>query len=256
MDIKAAEVAAYIGAAAWAPQIVHLLYSWLARPIVQIIPNKRLELGFTFFGPIFNIILNISSARKDVIIDQISVELVHEKGEVRKLIWTGMQETFSQITDNTGNKQFVERDQPAIALKLSTALLTEKFVRFQDLTFQEKLRPLENDLAKHAAAQQQQEWSFVSSVLKSREQNEIFDWYKANFWWKPGTYIARFGIRSRENAILESVAYQFELTQFDVEYLQKNQDLLKLHYENLFKVDAKRITWMWRNVAFNKIEAK
>jgi len=45
-----AEIAAYIGAAAWLPQIATLIYRYFVQPVVTIIPDKYAEVGFTSLG--------------------------------------------------------------------------------------------------------------------------------------------------------------------------------------------------------------
>jgi hypothetical protein len=42
-DLGPAEIAAYIGAAAWAPQIGSWMYGWLVKPRVQILPERMVE---------------------------------------------------------------------------------------------------------------------------------------------------------------------------------------------------------------------
>lgn len=63
-DLGPAEIAAYIGAAAWAPQIGSWMYGWLVKPRVQILPERMVEVGFTTLGPIFNIRLALSASKK------------------------------------------------------------------------------------------------------------------------------------------------------------------------------------------------
>jgi hypothetical protein len=67
--MTAAELAAYIGAAAWLPQIATWVYRWFVRPKITITPDRYGEVGFTSFGPIFNLRMAFASDRKDAIID-------------------------------------------------------------------------------------------------------------------------------------------------------------------------------------------
>src|SRR5690348_9666774 len=54
-EMKPEEIAAYIGAAAWLPQIITWLYRGIVRPSVRLVPNQYAEAGFTSLGPIFNL---------------------------------------------------------------------------------------------------------------------------------------------------------------------------------------------------------
>lgn len=45
------EIVAYIGAAAWLPQIGSWIYNYYITPRVAVIPNRSIELGFTVSDP-------------------------------------------------------------------------------------------------------------------------------------------------------------------------------------------------------------
>lgn len=252
-NLTPTEIAAYVGAAAWAPQILTWIYRWFVKPVVEIVPEKSIELGFTTFGPIFNIRLALSAAKKDAIIDHIEVELRHEEGEVRNLKWTGMREIFSKIVDAAGNRQLVEKDQPAIALKVTTVLLTEKFVRFRDLSFHARHRPVLNTLVEHLNYLKKQAEDYRDMVIKSKQFFDIVEIYKTCFWWRPGEYTVNFKIKSRHNANLNAGTFKFSLTQHDTDALRQNLDLISIDYENTTKSDLpefkpKPVAWNWRNI--------
>ena len=139
--MTAAEFAAYIGAAAWLPQIAAWIYRVLAKPKITIVPDRYADVGFTSYGPIFNIRMAFTADRKGAIIDGFELDLRHADGDVRTLRWSGLSETFSEITDAMGNRQIVGRDQTPIALKIWTESLVEKIVRFQEPRYHETVRP-------------------------------------------------------------------------------------------------------------------
>ena len=89
-SMTTAEIAAYIGAAAWLPQIATWLYRRFVRPLITIVPDKYAEVGFTSYGPIFNVRMAFSSERKDVIIDGFEILLEHEDGDTRTVRWAGL----------------------------------------------------------------------------------------------------------------------------------------------------------------------
>src|SRR5262249_33930948 len=121
-----AEVVGYIGAAAWLPQIATWLYRWFAKPILNISIERTVEIGFTSFGPIFNLRMAFSVDRKDLIIEGFELDLVHQDGEKRTFRWEGVQEDLGETRDAVGIRQgSLTRHQKPIALKIGTVLLVE-----------------------------------------------------------------------------------------------------------------------------------
>jgi hypothetical protein len=249
-----AEWAAYIGAAAWLPQIASFIYQRILTPKVQLIPERTLELGFTTYGPLFNLRFSLSSDRKDAIISNFEAELQHEGGEIHVLRWSGLRETFSEVLDSAGNRQqLIEKDQPAIALKLSTIVLMEKFVRFQDPIFHERQRPLVSQLVAHFSYLKGQTENYREETLKSREMHDLLEFYRQFYWWKAGRYSARFKIESPNRAQLVDREYAFHLGQADIDAMKANVDSMRAFYEDLTMSDlpnyvSKRPVWNWRNV--------
>ncbi|HQU09324.1 MAG TPA: hypothetical protein PLV25_05120, partial [Opitutales bacterium] len=108
-QLKPEEIAAYIGAAAWLPQILAWIYRAVVKPKLRVVPNQMAEVGFTSFGPIFNVRIAFFVENRDLIIDGIDLVVRHEGGEERMFRWAGLGETFSEITDAAGNKQIVSK---------------------------------------------------------------------------------------------------------------------------------------------------
>jgi hypothetical protein len=255
------ELAAYIGAAAWLPQIGSWLYPRLVPPVVRIIPERQLQLGFTTYGPIFNIRMSLGADRRDAVIEHMEVRLQHEQGDVHCLSWIGLRETFSEISDSQGNRQLVERDQPAIALKVSTILLLEKFVRFQDPAYHDRHRvPVDAAVAHQSYLRTLSPDRAESgkSLLDSREFHNLMAFYRAEFWWKPGRYTASFSIKSSNRAKLDCQSFVFRLAQHDVESLRSNIELMETDYRNLVLggtpgFEAIPVVWNWRTISFTPI---
>lgn len=82
-----AEIAAYVGAAAWAPQIAKYLYQTYAKPKLKLISAPTVSIGYSSSGPIVNLTTSISADRKDAVIEKMTFSVVHEKGEERELTW-------------------------------------------------------------------------------------------------------------------------------------------------------------------------
>lgn len=253
-------VAAYIGAAAWLPQIGRFIYRKYAVARVRILPERSIELGYTSLGPILNVRLAFATDVKDAVLDRVSVELRHEGGDSKSLLWQSYAETFSEITDGTGNRQKVERDQPAIALKLSTSVLSEKFVRFQDANFQDQQRARFNDLQIQHDFLKSSEADYRDKTLASREVYNLIELYRERFWWRPGKYSLVFSVRSPDRTRLQKASYHFALSQSHVDELRANIDNMAPFIRNMVMAgtpdfDPAVLNWTWRYATLVQVEA-
>lgn len=201
-----AEIAAYVGAAAWLPQIISLGYRAAVRPKVTIVPEKQVEIGYTSFGPIFNLRLAVSAARKDTIIDHVGASIKHEDGATHEFAWAGMRETFSEIKDLSGNMQFVERDYSPIALVLSRFGVIERFFRFQVPSFHSQLKAVLRVAADHQAYLKSMKPDYHEDLLNSKEVHDVLACYEQFFFWKSGRYTVEFSVKSPGKVILAKSA--------------------------------------------------
>lgn len=252
--MKPEEIAAYIGAAAWLPQIATWLYHKFIRPSVRLVPNQYAEAGFTSFGPIFNLRMAFFAENKDLVIDGMELTLRHEDDDTRVLRWAGLGETFSEITDAAENKQIVGRDQSPIAIKVGTQSFLEKFVRFQELCYHEGDRPLIQALAAHFNyLKQSKPETYVADSLASKELFSLLEARKKSFWWKAGRYDVEVKLTSPQTFNLLSSHFHFELTKNDISLLEKNvtaieTDLRNIISSNLPDFQAQPLYWNWANV--------
>lgn len=253
-----AEIAAYIGAAAWLPQIATWIYRYFIQPVVTIIPDKYAEVGFTSLGPIFNVKMVFSSQNKDLIIDGFELLLKHSDGDTHTLRWSGLSETFSEITDTAGNRQVIGRDQTPIALKIGTESLIEKFVRFQDLRYHETDRPVMSRLIAHFNfLKRTKPEDYVPQTLSSKELFDVLENRKKSFWWKPGYYKMILKLSSPKKFKLMDSHFHFELSSVDIDRLKQNigtleSDLKNVISSNLPDFKEQSINWNWTNVDIGK----
>lgn len=258
--MKPEEIAAYIGAAAWFPQIATWLYRSIVRPKLRVVPDQFAEVGFTTFGPIFNVRMAFFVENRDMIIEDVEFIVRHQDGESRSFRWAGLGETFSEITDSSGNKQIISRDQSPIAIKVSTQTLLEKFVRFQEPRFHQSDKPTTQTLVAHFNyLKQQSPDTFVADVLASKELFTVLEGRQKWFWWKPGHYELILNPRSPQKFKLVDTSFSFELSTVDVDHLKKNLVILETEIRNLISSNlpdytALPINWQWANV--NMLRAK
>jgi hypothetical protein len=252
------EIIAYIGATAWLPQIVTWIYRIVVQPIVTIVPDKYAEVGFTSYGPIFNMRMAFSAENKALIIDGFELVLRHSDGDTYTLRWAGLNETFSEITDATGNRQVIGRDQTPIALKIGTESLIEKFVRFQEPRYHETDRPVISNLIAHVNfLKRSKPEDYVSPAISSKELFSVLETRQKAFWWKSDHYQVAFRLSSPKKFKLTHSQFNFELTSLDIDRLKENITTLEIELKDVissnlpdFKKEA--INWNWANVNVHK----
>lgn len=256
--MKTEEIAAYVGAAAWLPQIAGIIYRRIVQPEVSITPGQYGEAGFTSFGPIFNLQLLFSVEKKDIVLDGLEMILQHTDGDLHILRWAGIGETFSEITDAAGNRQIVKRDQTPIAIKIGTESLIEKFVRFQEPKYHEIDRPMMANLLEHCSyLKQTNPTSYVEKALESKELFALIEARKKSFWWKPGTYEVTLKPSSPKKFKLANSNFTFKLTKIDIDFLKRNLSLLDIYLKNVISsstpnFEFQPLNWNWANVDIDR----
>lgn len=252
------EIAAYIGAAAWLPQIITWVYSSLSKPYVTIVPDKFVEVGFTTFGPIFNLRMMLFTDKKHLIVDGLEFIIRHEDGDSHTIRWSGLLETFSEITDDTGNRQVVSKDQTPIAIKIGPDTTTEKFIRFQEQRFHDADRPRTLELVAHFNfLKSTSDKDFVKKTLESKEFSSVIENRENSFWWKPGRYEVEAKLSAIGKFHSPTQKYFFILSDVDVKRLRLNiktisEDLTNTVNSNLPDFMPTPIDWYWANVEINK----
>ena len=253
--MKPEEIAAYVGAAAWLPQIFTWIYRSMVKTKLRIVPDHMAEVGFTNYGPIFNVRMAFFVENRDLIIDGIELILRHEGGETRTFRWAGLGETFSEITDSAGNRQIVSKDQSPIAVKIVTSSLLEKFVRFQEPRYHAADKPLTIRLVTHFGfIKQRNSQSFVPEVLSSKEYFETVEHRQKWFWWKPGRYEVTLKPSSPQKFKLTASSFAFELQGIDVDALRRNITLIDTEVRNIISSNLvsfipEPFSWQWANVS-------
>lgn len=255
-----AQIAAYVGAAAWLPPIVLLIYHSVIKSKVTIVAEKQVEIGYTSYGAIFNLRLAISAARKGTIIDQVGVSIQHEDGSIYKFEWAGMKETFSQIKDVSGNTaQFVEREYSPIAIVLGRGGVIERFFRFQVPVFHSKLKEFVRLAMDYKVYLMTSKPDYHEDLLASKETHDVIEYYNQSFFWKSGRYTVTFSVKSPNKVFLTKSIYAFDLKSYEIDELKKNLPLIKIEATNLIKSDLEgflpeKVTWHWASTSLERVE--
>jgi len=255
--MNSTDIVAYIGAAAWLPPIFVLIYSKCSKPNVTIVPDKFVEIGYTTFGPLFNLRLSINVDKKDILLDHMSIILRHEDGSTHNLEWSGIYEIISEVKNNHGDSQVIHRDGIPIQIKLNTLSLFEKLVRFREVDFLRDDKRARDNLGEYCSYLQENikdknKSKFCSEYLNSKVFTDYLKHMRKNFWWKAGTYFVSFKIKSPSKISFNSVNFQFQLSQTDIDFLGKNLDKIKDDHEFLLKNNnipeykGQPVVWLWR----------
>jgi hypothetical protein len=255
----ATSIAAWLGAAAWLPPIIFLIIRLAVKPKVTIVPGKRVEIGYTSYGPIFNLQLAVSAARKEAIIDYVGASIQHEDGSIYEFEWEGMQEIVSQIKNQSGIIQSVERDYSPIALFLNRLGVIERFFRFQISSFLLKIDELARSVRDHGEYLKKTKPDYHEELLNSRQVHDVLEYYKQYFFWKTGHYTVTFSIKSPGKAILTKSRYIFDLKPYEVDNLKKNIPLVQIESANLIKssideFEPVKVNWNWVSTSLKRVE--
>ena len=225
------DIAAWIGAAAWAPQVLGWLAKHLTKPTLKIISAPTVSVGYSNLGPLVFLNASISADKTDALIERISLETVHEKGDSRVLTWTWLTETPLQLAAPTGEMMDFRKSQPAIALKVSTLSLTEKVIGFQDAEWLSKQEQVSARLLEQLNYIKDQAGSqptgLPESLARSKEFRELLQFFQDSMYWREGQY--EFRVSLKEIGLRAPYVRRFsvKLPRADVESLRKNTQVVE-----------------------------
>jgi hypothetical protein len=215
---------AIVGAAAWLPQIGQWIYTLASKPKLKVLPAPTVSVGYNILGPIVNLMVSISAERRDAVIEKITLKVRHDKGEERHLTWKLLNETFSQIRTPTGESAEYIKDQPAIALKVSTLLLVEKTIGFQDFEFQAKAQELTGSIEEEHEflKKRTQNGDVITQVLQTKAYATAQDFFKNYFYWREGKYTFLMHLHEVRRKKPHVEKFEVTLTKSDIERLREN----------------------------------
>lgn len=147
---------AILGALAWTPHLFSFIHNLLTKPVIQIITPRTVSLGFTTLGSIFNLNLAFSVRNKDIVISSITIRLKHEAGEEKVFNWQNIQQQLMKMRIPDGSVLPYEKEQSVLAIKINQKDIEERFIQFQELSFQKLKNEREDKLAKDITYQRKQ----------------------------------------------------------------------------------------------------
>lgn len=241
---------AVFGALAWLPHLIRFGYHFLTKPRLRIITGVAPELGFTTYGPIFNMRLAFVVDHKDLVISGMRIRLRHESGSDHLFVWQGLMQTLGTLSNpQMGNMPF-QKESNVLALKAKVADVDERFVRFQSIEFISGKHPIEAKASSRIMYLQRQGREIdVEAFLRSDEMTDLCAYIKRSFAWKQGSYSLKFEVDSPQSFKIIGDMYEFSLTQVDVEELEKNTAQVERDYRERFiprKEEEPALVWVWR----------
>lgn len=246
-DWTSTDLVAFIGAGAWIPQIVTWISAYLKAPKLRAIPAATVEIGYTTFGPIVNLPISFSVQAADALIDKITLEAVHEKGDRRSLVWKWMNETQHQIRAPDGSfTSEAVRIQQAIALRVGLLAQIDRTVGFQDPDFDARSQELVAKLGPRINQLREQHGDhFFDQLLQSLEFREVRGAFIDNMYWRDGTYT--FEVRMYESRLKSPhlLRFQTTLSSSDVEQLRANCNQLEVAFRAMWQQGSPGPTWNW-----------
>lgn len=251
--MTASDVAAYIGAAAWAPQIIQWLYSSTKKPKLKAVSGGPAQIGYNGFGPVVAITMAISCERKDALIKSVRLYATHEKGERCQLNWSWLNESQMQMSAPTGETFQFGKNEPALALKVSTLTLTQKTISFTDVDFQTGFASVKETLLRHFDYLRKKSGgeSPEDALVKSREFADAEDFFRKNFFWKQGKYTIDLEFEIVGVSPPHKERFYVVLQKADEDSLQDNigffESLIRADLKSYSGVAAKLPDWKWAN---------
>lgn len=232
-----ADIAAYIGAAAWAPQIASWLYKKWAKPQLGVMPATTMAITYSDAGPTVKVMLSVETQRCDVVVDRVELRIRHEQGEERRLWWSQIGELTQQQTS------------PPTAIKITTTSLLDRQIVFQDTRFTAGLRKLNDAIIEHFNYLRATNSEALQLTLQSKEVHQARQSFEQGFYWKPGEYV--FEIRLHSKSMRNPYTERFEITlsTADCDSLKANCDLFESYISAAILaasgIPTNLPTWKW-----------
>ncbi|OEE64141.1 hypothetical protein A1OS_02240 [Enterovibrio norvegicus] len=241
---------AIFGALAWTPHLISTIKSYFTKPEVRIITQRIAEIGFTTYGPIFNMRIAFSVKNRDVVISNFRVRVTHESGEEKTYEWQGLRQQVMKMHTNDGPIPY-EKENSVLAVKLNQSDVEERIIQCQEVSFVAGKRAVEDKAIKKLSYDREQDGFDPLTFLKSQDALDIFNYIKHAFSWKAGKYKVVFELESPESFKLVDNEYEFSLLPIDIEELDRNKNFIEQDYINALvgkdNESFKQVYWNWRN---------
>jgi len=125
-------------------------------------------------------------------------------------------------------------------------------IRFRDESYNASYEKHEAKCTKKEAFLKEAGNLDYNEFLKGEEMKDLYSFVKQSFNWKSGKYEMLIDVESPESFILKDNKYKFELNSLDIEYIEKNKDLIERYYEEIMipmnqEEEHAQLNWSWRH---------
>lgn len=241
MSYSAEQIAAFVGAAAWLPQVFSWIKKLISKPKIIIIPDRIVEIGYSNLGPVFNLRLAVSTNTNDVLLDNFQVKITHESGDSKTLDWRATKETLNQVRNEVGVSHTVEKEESGIAVKVRQDTLVDKTFRFQSHSFAAEIQPFVDSLVQHIAYLNTKAEFEREEFINSDKSHAWSSTIKSKFSWSPGKYTVLFTCKAINSAISQiTTPFSFVLSPQDIQHLRANLNQIEPTLEWHMLTDPQR----------------
>jgi len=238
------------------PQIITWISKILTKPKVALYLHPTPEIGYTTFGPIFNVTLALLSEKKDVIVNKFSVKIKHESGATYNFDWDGLSEDINEIQSPIGETTKIKKIYLPLVVKVLHTGVAQVFVRFQHQQFKtHSKKPYADAIDKFNLLKLSGKLNTeekIDALVSEPEFDKLIKFFSSEFIWAAGKYIVTFEFSSPNKFKYQKSKYTFNLIQSDIDALRKNLGNLKDDIIQNAKVEIipdykSNVTpWQWR----------
>jgi hypothetical protein len=235
MDDKT-DVVAVLGALAWVPQVIGWIKNYLSIPKVNILIQKTSpKITFDNDGTSFSLNMALFISKKETIIEDLSLELIHSKGDKRILKLIHLDQSISHLKDSSGEKIKFENQKSFIAIRLTEASSYEATFTFCDKDILEDKREIMEFLSEETLQCGENLYNMADDELtRLLPLGKMEQSFKKAFWWQPGEYKLNINIESLNKIDYKKKEYKFNLSQSQIEILNENFSSINSFFKDFF----------------------
>ena len=244
---------AILAASAWLPYLWERCMQWYRKPQIRVITHREAEIGFTTYGPIFNLRLAFSVKHKDIVVSDLKIRIRHQSGEEKVFEWQGITQQLGKMTAPDFSTLPFEKEQSVLAMKLNLREIEERFIRCQEAVFIERNREHTRKAVEKLVYLKEHQIFDIDNFMREKEMTDLISQTKQAFTWQPGKYNLSIDIQSPDKFDIVDNKREFELTQLNIEELSKNKDSVEQAYRSLIlgtQEGDEAVNWQWQYPMF------
>ncbi|EMN52202.1 hypothetical protein LEP1GSC089_0919 [Leptospira interrogans serovar Autumnalis str. LP101] len=231
-SLNSSEIIAYLGAGAWLPQIFILIKYLVKRKYLTIILHENCNLLLSNTGPLLTLNLAILAKRGDFLLENIYLELKHEKGNTLNFNWLWQEEAIGNLTLPEFGLIPFQKSKQIVALYCQNDYIEDKQITFYEVDFKRKydnfqirLNSIKSNLLRNNLS--------LEKLKESQEYNELISLYQQFGTLIVGDWVLSLSVKS-EGKIIKLLSKKFNLNQTDIKTYSENINLVNESIENTF----------------------